>query len=557
MTGNPHVPPSPADAVLCTLKIPAGLYGAFDQVARARHRTVEWMVLEFMRAAVGRSLPVQYNNKKDDEPLIIAARRAFADWRRYPNPQWLKIRTVGGVLAKLREQAERTAGAGSGRAFAAAMNDLLERSGMIAIDKRTRSCLVNCFEARGAITKWLEKIPRKRRPPDSRQIWRRFQEAQRGKSSPDAANDEPDGLRPVETPAAPVHPVEVQPGPNHRVEVPVAPTLKQVANLTGGTFAAWRAEHCEFGEGRHGSVGEFYSNYVEWMRRTSEYAMPRNFFAAALAASEFGRVQQRGKMFYGIALKADWARFDEWLGERCVLGPLRLRGGSRDLWHDCKAWIEARGGNGPSESVFVLRLAGIEGLRRSRKLPDGLRGFRGIALKGDVAEQLREQSVPKRYDDDGTGLRGRMSYRYDDEFGPLAYVLLLEGLQAADLFTEACGLVRLSHTQRVMRKLALSARFESWCRSTVQQIFEQLSTGNDACQIAQGLMVPEGWPPVPERVVERIRGRLAAAPDHSALRRLHEEMLNGGGPVDDRASDRQTSTPAGTEIIQYPRRDAR
>ena len=184
MTDDPNAPPAPARSadVFCTLKVPGELHAAFANVARARSRTIEWMVLEFMRASIGRWSPAQYKNE-DDEPLIIAARRAFAAWRRYPNPQFLATVTLGGVLAKLRERAERTAGTGLGRPFAVAMNDLLERSGLVAIDKRARSCLVNCSEHRGAITKWIGKIPHKQRPVDPRQIWRRYQ-AQQRKSPP-------------------------------------------------------------------------------------------------------------------------------------------------------------------------------------------------------------------------------------------------------------------------------------------------------------------------------------------------------------------------------------
>ena len=97
-------------------------------------------------------------------------------------------------------------------------------------------------------------------------------------------------------------------------------------------------------------------------------------------------------------------------------------------------------------------------------------------------------------------------------------------------------------------------------RSRLRQIFAQLSTANDDREIAQGLTVPVGWPPVPERVVERIRVRLAAAADESPLLEFRKEMLNdGSGRVDDRANeiDRQTSTHQGEEIIQHPRRDIR
>jgi hypothetical protein len=556
---DPQALPSPAGDTFCTVKVPAGLHAAFDRVARARYRTLEWMILELMKGAVDRTSPVQYNNKEeDDEPLILSARRALASWRRDSNPQWAKTAALGGVLAKLRERAERTAGTNSGRAFTVAMNDLLERSGLVTIDKRVRSSLVNCFEHQRSIARWLEGFSRTQRPTNPRQIWRRYQAERRHKSSSDAANDEapgpssepladePDRLRPVEVPVAP-----------NPAEVPATP--RRVMGLTSGTFAVWRAGQCEFGEGRTAERVALYAGYVDWMRGTPEYPMPERLFVRALIETEGDRVQLRGNVFYGIALKEDWSRFEDWLRERCVLGPLRLYGSSRDLGTDCKAWIEARGSIAPCERIFVQQLAGIEGVVRSRKLPNGLRGFRGIALKEDAVEQIKEHRALGRYDDE-TGLARPMSYRYGDEFGPLAYVLLIEGLKGPDLFAESGGMVRLLVGRRVMRKPEASPRYEQWCRSTLRQIFAQLSTANDDREIAQGLTVPVGWPPVPERVVERIRVRLAAAADESPLLEFRKEMLNNGsGRVDDRASeiDQQTSTRQEAEIIQYPRKDIR
>jgi len=560
MTDDPNAPPAPARSadVFCTLKVPGELHAAFANVARARSRTIEWMVLEFMRASIGRWSPAQYKNE-DDEPLIIAARRAFAAWRRYPNPQFLATVTLGGVLAKLRERAERTAGTGLGRPFAVAMNDLLERSGLVAIDKRARSCLVNCSEHRGAITKWIGKIPHKQRPVDPRQIWRRYQ-AQQRKSPPDASNDEAPLASSEKVPGQPDHPVEGPVAPIATLE-PVKPEALAVkiagrhiiVDPAGGTFAAWVAERCRFGEGLRAWISELHGDYVEWMRRTHEYAMPLRIFATALAAREFDRIEQRDRMFIGVGLKAGYAQLEKWLDERCERGP-RLYQSSHDLWLDFREWAEARGGIAPAEWLFISRLAGVEGLHRSRKLPDGLRGFCGIALKDNVAAQLV-------YDQTGSVKRAK-GYRLGDEYGPLAYALMIEGLREFDLAAETGMVLSIATARRVMRKPANSVPFEQWCRSTMRQIFEQILTGNDARQIAQGLTVPDGWPLVPERVVERIRDRLAAAPDHSALRRFREEVLKtpalGGGPVDERASeiDQETSTPE-AEIIEYPRRSVR
>jgi P4 family phage/plasmid primase-like protien len=79
----------------------------------------------------------------------------------------------------------------------------------------------------------------------------------------------------------------------------------------------------------------------------------------------------------------DYFRYEdllgEWIGERCELGA-ELYESSRALHKDFSGWMQGRG-YVPSEQVFVARLEGVEGLRRSSKLPDGRRGFWGINLR--------------------------------------------------------------------------------------------------------------------------------------------------------------------------------
>jgi putative DNA primase/helicase len=70
----------------------------------------------------------------------------------------------------------------------------------------------------------------------------------------------------------------------------------------------------------------------------------------------------------------------EWLDERCRRGP-ELYESSRELHRDFTRWMQGRG-YVPSERVFVARLEGIEGLKRSSKLPNGKRGFWGVTLLG-------------------------------------------------------------------------------------------------------------------------------------------------------------------------------
>jgi hypothetical protein len=40
----------------------------------------------------------------------------------------------------------------------------------------------------------------------------------------------------------------------------------------------------------------------------------------------------------------------------------------------------------PSEQIFVARLESMEGLKRTKNLPNGKRGFWGIALRRDQSE---------------------------------------------------------------------------------------------------------------------------------------------------------------------------
>ena len=53
---------------------------------------------------------------------------------------------------------------------------------------------------------------------------------------------------------------------------------------------------------------------------------------------------------------------------------------SRGLHKDFSEWMRGRGFI-PNERDFVSRLGGVNGLKRSSKLPNGKRGFFGIARK--------------------------------------------------------------------------------------------------------------------------------------------------------------------------------
>jgi putative DNA primase/helicase len=72
-----------------------------------------------------------------------------------------------------------------------------------------------------------------------------------------------------------------------------------------------------------------------------------------------------------------------WIDENCDVDPLNtgaLYAGSRELYSDFVAWQKGKGWV-LSESIFVGRLELIQGVRRSSRLPNGKRGFYGIALK--------------------------------------------------------------------------------------------------------------------------------------------------------------------------------
>jgi hypothetical protein len=160
--------------VFCTIKVPAELHEAFAAFAGGRYRTIEWMVLEFMRASVSRTTLVETGDA-DDQALIITARKALHTWSY--DKRWMVVMALGRALVRMREQAARTAGASCGRRFSMAMNDLLARSGLSMIDKRTRSYLVKCFENRDGIRRWRQSFSLKRRPKgDPRQIWRAYRE---------------------------------------------------------------------------------------------------------------------------------------------------------------------------------------------------------------------------------------------------------------------------------------------------------------------------------------------------------------------------------------------
>jgi putative DNA primase/helicase len=75
----------------------------------------------------------------------------------------------------------------------------------------------------------------------------------------------------------------------------------------------------------------------------------------------------------------------EWMEERCDRSSPELYASSRDLHPDFARFMQGRGFV-PSENVFVARLEGIEGLRRSLRLPNNRRGFWGIVLRGHQSE---------------------------------------------------------------------------------------------------------------------------------------------------------------------------
>jgi hypothetical protein len=61
--------------------------------------------------------------------------------------------------------------------------------------------------------------------------------------------------------------------------------------------------------------------------------------------------------------------------------------------------IEGDRGRGfvPSENVFVARLEGVEGSRRSQRLPNNRRGFWGIALRGHQSELHLQAVMPDEW----------------------------------------------------------------------------------------------------------------------------------------------------------------
>jgi hypothetical protein len=270
------------------------------------------------------------------------------------------------------------------------------------------------------------------------------------------------------------------------------------------------------------------------MPRTGELTAPLRIFEAMISGCPgVKRTQLRSgrRIFRGIALKAVYDQLDQWIAERCERGP-KLCQASCDLWRDFADSAEARGEDGLSERVFVSRLRAVEGLSYSEKLPEGLPGFRGIAV--------REAGLAER--------RVRRGYRQGDECGPLFYVLMIEGeLQARQIAVEI-GMVSLPAVERIVRKMGASVYYERWCGSVVQQIFAGIMGGKDAGEIASGLPVPKGWPLVPRRVVERVGERLAVAKNASPLFYFREELRANLANVA-LGNDSQTEK-LGTEIEQ-------
>jgi putative DNA primase/helicase len=85
-------------------------------------------------------------------------------------------------------------------------------------------------------------------------------------------------------------------------------------------------------------------------------------------------------------------QMQEWLEERCDRSSFDLYTSSRELHQDFSRFMQGRGFV-PTEGVFVARLEGIEGLRRVKKLPNGKRGFWGVALRGHQSELALDRSA--------------------------------------------------------------------------------------------------------------------------------------------------------------------
>jgi P4 family phage/plasmid primase-like protien len=95
------------------------------------------------------------------------------------------------------------------------------------------------------------------------------------------------------------------------------------------------------------------------------------------------------------AATEDYFKFEdmigEWIDERCDLDATHYAS-SRELHRDFSVWMQGRGFI-PNENVFVARLEGIDGLRRSARLPNNKRGFWGIALKRRQADLLLDHEL--------------------------------------------------------------------------------------------------------------------------------------------------------------------
>jgi hypothetical protein len=305
--------------------------------------------------------------------------------------------------------------------------------------------------------------------------------------------------------------------------------------VSSPTFDRWVEERCLLGARfRATSPDDLYADYADWMPRTGELTAPLRVFEAMInGCPGVKRSQLRSgrRIFRGIALKAVYDQLGQWIAERCERGP-KLCQASCDLWPDFLDWIEARGENAPSERVFVSRLREVEGLSYSERLPEGLPGFWGIAVR---VTGLAERRV-------------RRGYRQGDECGPLFYVLMIDGKLPVRQIAVEIGMVSLTAAERIVRKMGASANYERWCRSVVQRIFAGSMRGEDAGEIASGLPVPKGWPLIPRHVVERIGERLAVAKNASPLFYLREELR--ANPANLALGNDAETEKLGTEIEQ-------
>jgi hypothetical protein len=378
------------------VKVPGELYAAFGKVAQGEDKSIERLVLEAMRATVGRSSSLREKNE-DETALIREAREVLYRWRSARWSDWFTTMRVGSVLAEMRKRAERTAGTSSGRAFGAAMNDLLRSSGWITIDKRTRSYLVMCFEHRGAITKWLDGVPRDQRPTNPRQIWRRYL----ADSSLDASNEEGSSGS-VDLCAATIAEHRTDRSERDDASCGVFPIAalrvadahnqasRQLFDKRYEGLNEWLTERCDWKPQLVQFTRDLWLDFRQWIRDRGGIRTPsEGIFVCRLRIEGLSRCRVGNvRGIRGIALKnrfvveglafRDDGMLNEWLTERCECRPPLIEP-MPGLWLDFKKWTKDRRGIHISRRAFALRLARVDGVRPYRTAR--MRGFCGVALK--------------------------------------------------------------------------------------------------------------------------------------------------------------------------------